>query len=118
MPVINNAKDALKNIKRWVKPDKRKPNFPLGLLGAKAYVQFQPYGVVGVISPWNFPLTPSIAPLIEIFAAGNNAMMKLSEFVPATSVLTEELINKFFSDEEVVIEWRSSNLARFCRITI
>ena len=32
MPVINNAKDALKNIKRWVKPDKRKPNFPLGLL--------------------------------------------------------------------------------------
>ncbi len=103
MPVINNAKDALKNIKRWVKPDKRKPNFPLGLLGAKAYVQFQPYGVVGVISPWNFPLTLSIAPLIEIFAAGNNAMMKLSEFVPATSELTEELINKFFSDEEVVI---------------
>ena len=102
MPVINNAKDALKNIKRWVKPDKRKPNFPLGLLGAKAYVQFQPYGVVGVISPWNFPLTLSIAPLIEIFAAGNNAMMKLSEFVPATSELTEELINKFFSDEEAV----------------
>ena len=103
MPVINNAKDALKNINKWVKPDKRKPNFPLGLLGAKAYVQFQPYGVVGVISPWNFPLTLSIAPLIEIFAAGNNAMMKLSEFVPATSELTEELINKFFSDEEVVI---------------
>ena len=103
MPVINNAKDALKNIKRWVKPDKRKPNFPLGLLGAKAYVQFQPYGVVGVISPWNFPLTLSIAPLIEIFAAGNNAMMKLSEFVPATSELTEELVKKFFTEEEVVV---------------
>ena len=103
MPVINNAKHALKNIKKWIKPEKRKPNFPLGLLGSKAYVQFQPYGVVGIISPWNFPLTLSIAPLIEIFAAGNNAMMKLSEFVPATSDLTEKLINKYFNENEVVV---------------
>ena len=103
MPVINNAKHALKNIKKWIKPEKRKPNFPLGLLGSKAYVQFQPYGVVGIISPWNFPLTLSIAPLIEIFAAGNNAMMKLSEFVPATSDLTEKLINKYFNESEVVV---------------
>ena len=49
MPVINNAKHALKNIKKWVKQDNRKPNFPLGLLGSKAYVQFQPYGVVGCL---------------------------------------------------------------------
>ena len=103
MPVINNAKHALKNIKKWVKQDNRKPNFPLGLLGSKAYVQFQPYGVVGIISPWNFPLTLSIAPLIEIFAAGNNAMIKLSEFVPATSELTEKLINEYFTEKEVVI---------------
>ena len=103
MPVINNAKDVLKHIHKWVKPEKRKPNFPLGLLGSKAYVQFQPYGVVGVISPWNFPLTLSLAPLIEIFAAGNNAMMKLSEFVPATSELTEELVEKFFTEKEVVV---------------
>ena len=103
MPVINNAKHALKNIKKWLKQDNRKPNFPLGLLGSKAYVQFQPYGVVGIISPWNFPLTLSIAPLIEIFAAGNNAMIKLSEFVPATSELTEKLINKYFTEKEVVI---------------
>ena len=103
MPVINNAKHALKNIKKWVKQDNRKPNFPLGLLGSKAYVQFQPYGVVGIISPWNFPLTLSIAPLIEIFAAGNNAMIKLSEFVPATSELTEKLINKYFTEKEVAI---------------
>tara|TARA_B100001057_G_scaffold209354_2_gene210053 strand:- start:4778 stop:6235 length:1458 start_codon:yes stop_codon:yes gene_type:complete len=103
LPVINNAKDALKHIKKWTKPEKRKPNFPLGLLGGKAFVQFQPYGVVGIISPWNFPLTLSLAPLIEVFAAGNNAMMKLSEFVPATSELTEELVNKFFNTKEVVV---------------
>ena len=54
MPVVNNAKYVLKNIKKWMKPEKRKPNFPLGLLGAKTFVQFQPYGVIGIISPWNF----------------------------------------------------------------
>ena len=103
LPVINNAKDALKNIHKWMKPEKRKPNFPLGLLGAKAYIQFQPYGVVGIISPWNFPLILSIAPLVEVLAAGNNAMMKLSEFVPATSELTEKLISKYFNEKEVVV---------------
>ena len=103
MPVVNNAKYVLKNIKKWMKPEKRKPNFPLGLLGAKSFVQFQPYGVIGIISPWNFPLNLSIAPLIEVFAAGNNAMMKLSEFVPATSELSEKLINKYFSEKEVVV---------------
>ena len=103
MPVVNNAKYVLKNIKKWMKPEKRKPNFPLGLLGAKTFVQFQPYGVIGIISPWNFPLNLSIAPLIEVFAAGNNAMMKLSEFVPATSELSEKLINKYFSEKEVVV---------------
>ena len=95
------AKHALKNIRKWIKPEKRNPNFPLGLLGSKAYVQSQPYGVVGIIAPWNFPLNLSLAPLVEIFAAGNNAMMKLSEFVPATSELTEVLINKYFKPDEV-----------------
>lgn len=102
-PVINNANNALKNIHRWIKPEKRKPNFPLGLLGSKAFIHTQPYGVVGLISPWNFPLNLSLAPLVEIFAAGNNAMMKLSEFVPATSKLTADLINKIFSEDEVVV---------------
>ena len=102
-PVINNANNALKNIRKWMKPEKRKPNFPLGILGSKAFIHTQPYGVVGVISPWNFPLNLSLAPLVEIFAAGNNAMMKLSEFVPATSELTENLISKTFSEDEVVV---------------
>ena len=101
MPVINNANHTLKNIRKWTKPEKRKPNFPLGLLGSKAYVQSQPYGVVGIIAPWNFPLNLSLAPLVEIFAAGNNAMMKLSEFVPETSELIEKLINKYFKSDEV-----------------
>ena len=85
LPIIA-AQTYYKNLKKWMKPEKRKPNFPLGLLGAKAFIHNQPFGVVGIISPWNFPLNLSLGPLVEVFAAGNNAMMKLSEFVPETEL--------------------------------
>ena len=103
LPIIGSAKHITKNLKKWMKPEKRKPNFPLGLLGAKAFIHNQPFGVVGIISPWNFPLNLSLGPLVEVFAAGNNAMMKLSEFVPETSELTEKLVKQYFSDDEVVV---------------
>ena len=103
LPIIASAKHVSKNLSKWMKPEKRKPNFPLGLLGAKAFIHNQPYGVVGIISPWNFPLNLSLGPLVEVFAAGNNAMMKLSEFVPETSDLTEKLVKQYFNDDEVVV---------------
>ena len=103
LPIIASAKHIKKNLRKWMRPEKRKPNFPLGLLGAKAFIHNQPYGVVGVISPWNFPLNLSLGPLVEILAAGNNAMLKLSEFVPETSDLTEKLIKENFNDDEVVV---------------
>ena len=86
-----------------MQPEKRSPNFPLNLLGAKARVHYQPYGVVGIISPWNFPVNLSIGPLVDAFAAGNAAMIKLSEFVPRTSQLVENLIKENFSESEVVV---------------
>ena len=63
IPGINYAK---KNLKRWMSDSKRKPNFPLGLLGAKAKVSYQPLGTVGMISPWNFPVYLTFAPLSSI----------------------------------------------------
>ena len=93
----------MKKVSSWVKPDRRKARFPLNLLGSSAYVHNQPLGVIGIIAPWNFPISLSLGPLIEVFAAGNNAMMKLSEFVPETSKLIDELIKKYFSEAEVVV---------------
>ena len=58
---------------------------PLGLLGSKAELQFQPKGVIGVLSPWNFPVNLTFTPLAGIFAAGNRCMIKPSEYTPATS---------------------------------
>jgi coniferyl-aldehyde dehydrogenase len=103
LATISHAKHVLKKVSSWVKPDRRKARFPLNLLGSSAYVHNQPLGVIGIIAPWNFPISLSLGPLIEVFAAGNNAMMKLSEFVPETSKLIDELIKKYFSEEEVVV---------------
>ena len=97
IPGINYAK---KNLKRWMSDSKRKPNFPLGLLGAKAKVSYQPLGTVGMISPWNFPVYLTFAPLSSIFAAGNQVMHKPSEYTEQTSNLLKELCDKAFDEHE------------------
>ena len=92
---------ALKHVERWSRPERRPVLFPLGLLGARARVEFQPKGVVGVISPWNFPVNLVMAPLAGILAAGNRAMVKTSEYTPRVAALFEELASRHFAPEEV-----------------
>jgi coniferyl-aldehyde dehydrogenase len=73
------------------------------LLGARAEVRFQPKGVIGVISPWNFPINLTFAPLAGILAAGNRAMIKPSEYTPVTSALMAEMFSKAFAEEEIAV---------------
>ncbi len=95
-------KHALAKLEAWARPEKVPVRFPLGLLGAKAWIEYQPKGVVGVISPWNFPVNLVMSPLAGVFAAGNRAMVKTSEFTPATAALFEELAAKYFAADELV----------------
>ena len=78
MGSIGPLKHAKKHVRQWMKPEKRKVQFPLNLLGAKARIEFQPLGVVGIISPWNFPINLTWTPLAGVFAAGNRAIIKPS----------------------------------------
>lgn len=98
---ISPIKHALKNLDRWARPEKRPVQFPLGLLGAKARVEYQPKGVVGVIAPWNFPVNLVMSPLAGIFAAGNRALVKTSEYTPATAALFEEIVGRYFAPDEL-----------------
>ncbi|MFD1612412.1 coniferyl aldehyde dehydrogenase [Sphingomonas tabacisoli] len=98
---VRTLKHARKHLDRWMHPEKRKLDFPLGLLGAKAWVEYQPKGVVGVIAPWNFPIQLTMGPLAGIFAAGNRAMVKSSEFTPRTAALFEELAPRYFDPAEL-----------------
>ena len=101
---ITSLKLAKENINKWARPEKRKvsPSI-LGFLGAKLRVEYQPLGTVGVISPWNFPVTLTFGPLGSIFAAGNRAMIKPSEFTPKTSELMKKMFAEQFSEDEVAI---------------
>ena len=99
---VRSLKHARKQLDSWARPDRRKLDFPLGLLGAKAWVDYQPKGVIGVIAPWNFPIQLTMGPLAGILAAGNRAMVKSSEFTPRTAVLFEEVAARFFDPAELV----------------
>jgi coniferyl-aldehyde dehydrogenase len=76
--VLTEIKSNIKHLKAWMRPRRRKTDQML-YPSCSAYVVAQPVGVVGVIVPWNFPLNLAFAPLAAIFAAGNRAMVKMSE---------------------------------------
>ena len=92
---------AIKHVDRWARREKRPVMFPLGLLGARAWVDYGPKGVVGVISPWNFPVNLVMGPLAGIFAAGNRAMVKTSEFTPTVATLFETVGPDYFAADEL-----------------
>ncbi len=92
---------ALRHMARWARPERRAVPFPLGLLGARARVEFQPKGVVGVIAPWNFPVNLVMGPVAGAFAAGNRVMVKTSEFTPAVAALFEEVAPSYYDQDEL-----------------
>jgi coniferyl-aldehyde dehydrogenase len=100
---IGPLEHSKRHLKQWMKPEKRKTMFPLSLFGARSRVEYQPLGVVGCISPWNFPVQLTFAPLAGIFAAGNRTMIKPSEFTPATSELMATMFKEAYSEEEVAV---------------
>ncbi len=100
---IGPLQHAKKHVRQWMKPEKRKVMFPLGIFGARGRIEYQPLGVVGCISPWNFPVQLTFAPLGGIFAAGNRTMIKPSEFTAQTSELMQELFAAEFDEEEVAV---------------
>lgn len=92
---------AAKHLRIWSKPERRPLPFPLYLLGARAHIEYQPKGVVGIIAPWNFPINLIMTPMAGVLAAGNRAMVKTSEYTPATNAVFEAIVGHYFADHEV-----------------
>ena len=100
---IAALKHARKHLRAWMEPERRPLDFPIGLLGGRAWVEYVPKGVMGIISPWNFPVFLTFLPLAGALAAGNRAMIKPSEHTPATAQLMVELIGGAFDETEVAV---------------
>ncbi len=100
---IAAMKHAKKHLRKWMRAQRRPTIFPLNLLGGRSRIEYQPLGVVGIISPWNFPVSMVFAPMAGALAAGNRVMIKPSEFTPATSEVLAELIKDAYDPKEVVL---------------
>ena len=92
---------ALKHTPKWMRTRKA----PTALQFKPAYNRVipQPLGVIGIMSPWNYPLQLAVMPLIGALGAGNRAMIKPSEYTPLFSKLLKKVLGKVFSEDEVYV---------------
>ena len=97
----SGIRHAIRHLSRWMRP--RRVATALAYRPGKSMILRQPLGVVGIISPWNYPLQLALAPLIGALAAGNRAMLKPSELTPAFSQALAEGIARTFAVDEVAV---------------
>lgn len=100
---------ALKHTRHWMKT--RKAPIALQYKPASNRIVPQPLGVIGIISPWNYPLQLAIMPLIGALGAGNRAMVKPSEYTPKMAALLKQVIGNAFDETEIYIATGGVNIA-------
>ena len=97
----NLLKHTLRHLPRWSR--RQRVRTPLMLMPGRGWIERQPLGVVGVISPWNYPVQLALGPAITALAAGNRVMLKPSELTPHTSGQLAALVGQFFAPEEFCV---------------
>lgn len=98
---IHTIRNAESSVARWMEERPVEVDWPLQF--ASAWLMPQPAGVIGVISPWNYPIFLFMGPLAGALAAGNRVLLKPSEFTPATSALLAEMIAETFAPDHVSV---------------
>jgi coniferyl-aldehyde dehydrogenase len=101
LPTVMGIKHASRHLRRWMRPQRRSTHW--ATWPSLARIEHVPLGVVGVISPWNYPIYLALGPLTAALAAGNRVMIKPSELTPMTSALLAELIGKTFDRDHVTV---------------
>lgn len=92
---------AMSHLKSWMRP--KRIHTGMAFWPARNRLVPQPLGVVGVVSPWNYPFQLALAPAVAALAAGNRVMIKPSELTPRFSDLLAQLVTKYFTPEEVAV---------------
>jgi coniferyl-aldehyde dehydrogenase len=92
---------ALRSLSEWMRPRRRRTE--LLFFSNRASVRYQPKGVVGIIAPWNFPVYLALGPLVAALAAGNRALIKMSEYTPRTTAAVQALVGECCAETEVAV---------------
>ncbi len=109
LPCVANIDYSIEHISEWMAPSVR--NSGALLSSSEVEVVYQPKGVVGIVTPWNFPVMLSVGPLISAITAGNRAMIKMSEFTPHTNQILNDMLSSVFSHNEVALVEGESGLS-------
>jgi aldehyde dehydrogenase (NAD+) len=99
--VLNEIKQALAKITDWAQP--LKVDAPITMLGTRSVIQFEPKGVCLIISPWNYPFSLAVGPLVSAIAAGNTVVIKPSEDTPNVSALLKRMVQAIYQPDEVAV---------------
>ena len=110
LPTVLGLRHTLRHLRRWMRPERRSTHW--ATWPSRARVHHVPLGVVGIISPWNFPLYLALGPLTAALAAGNRAMLKPSELTPTFSALLAQLIAKTFPPQLVTVATGGPEVAK------
>ena len=115
LPTTAQFNYTLARLAKWMKPTRRSPG--LLLAPASVTIHYQPVGVVGIVVPWNFPINLAVVPLITSIAAGNRAMLKMSEFTPKTNQVLKQIITSVFDSKDVcIVEGETALSAAFTKL--
>ena len=98
---LDTANFLARQAPRWLRPE-RVPHHNIALKAKSGWLEFEPHGVVAIISPWNFPFAIPMTEIIPALVAGNAVLLKPSELTPATGALVAELIEQASFPEDLV----------------
>ncbi len=99
--VVQGIDYLRRNLRRSMRPTRRHIDLPLRF--GSNHIEYQPLGVVGVISPWNYPVNLSLMPVVTAIAAGNRVMLKPSKLTPATNAVLTSIVSELFPPEQVTV---------------
>ncbi len=102
LPILGDLNRAIAEVRRWSRP--QKPLTPLALIGASSAIIPQPKGLCLILSPWNYPASLALAPFVSAVAAGCTAVLKPSEYTPATNAHLRDVTAALGPDAPAIVE--------------
>jgi aldehyde dehydrogenase (NAD+) len=109
--VLNEIKHAHDHLDEWSAA--KKIDAPLTMLGTRSHIQYEPKGVCLIISPWNYPFSLAVGPLVSALAAGNAVIIKPSEMTPNVSALLKKMVSEVFQESIVSVAEGDADVAKF-----
>ena len=110
--MFDRAKFNIDHVKKWMKPIAKAGN-PVTQGASKQYIQYHPKGVVGNMVSWNFPFDIAIGPMLDQLGAGDRVIIKPSDLSPACGAVLEEMIGKYFDEDQVAVVNGDIELAKY-----